>query len=245
MKVYSGLVSIHVLKKEIMKRLPIVLIMGGALFLMGYLMPEGAGFRIESSNNQYQAMAQGSLPGIFYGLAFGLLVFVLPRKEIIANAIKPVGVLRRLGAIYVNMFVILFILINLTVLPILLVEAMHTGEFQWSFYREFSRGTDGLVGGGSVLFIFGLIFYYYYKSLVNNRPTIGQYVMGYQIVNNGDAWTRRRALRRMGLTLLTLVAWPVTAIIAVRHEKKAFWFDLKTDSIAERFDYASEEKMLS
>jgi hypothetical protein len=219
--------------------------MVGALFLMAFVTPESSGFQIVCRNDQCKALAQGSLPGIFYGLAFGLLVLLSPRKEICPDAIKPVGVLRRLGALFVNMFVILTALTNLTVLPVLLAEAMHTGLFQWSFYREFSRSTDWFVGGGSVLFIFGLIFYYYYKSLVINRPTFGQYVMGYQIVNNGDAWTGKRALRRMGLTLLTLCAWPVTSIIAARHNKKAFWFDLKTNSIAERFDYVPGKKMPS
>lgn len=228
-----------------MKRLPMFLVMAGAFFLMGYLSPETSGFQMEYKNGQYRALAQGSLPGIFYGLAFGLLIFLLPRKEICPKAIRPVGVFRRLGALYVNMFVVLFAIVNLTVLPVLLVEAVHTGEFQWGFYREFSRSTDWLTGGSSVLFIFGLIFYYYYKSLVNSRPTIGHYVMGYQIVNTGDAWTRRKALRRMGLTFLTLCAWPVTAVNAARHDKKAFWFDQKTDSIAERFGYAYEEEMLS
>lgn len=224
-----------------MKRLPMFLIMIGALILMGYLAPESSGFQMECRDDQCRFFAQGSLPGIIYGLSFGLLMFLLPRKEIYSNAIKPVGVLRRLGALYVNLFVVLFALVNLTVLPILFVESTYMGEFKWSFYREFSRGTDGLVGGSSVLFMFGVIFYYYYKSLVSSRPTIGHYVMGYQVVNNGDAWTRMRALKRMGLTLLTLCAWPVTAILAVRNDKKAFWFDLKTDSIAERFDYSRKE----
>ncbi len=219
-----------------MKRLPMFLTMLGALSFSWFLMPEGAGFQVTYSDGQYTAWAQSSLVGILYGLAFGLLMFFMPRKEICPNPIKPVGVWRRLGTIYVNSFVIVFTLTNLSVLPILLVEAMQTGEFQWSFSREFSRATDSLVGGSSVLFIFGLIFYYYYWSLVSVRPTIGHYLMGYQIVNNDQEWTRKKALRRMGLTMLTLFAWPMTVFIAARHDKKAFWFDLKTDSIAERFD---------
>lgn len=226
-----------------MKRLPIFLIMVGALFLIGYLTPEGSGFQMQWKNGQFRAIAQGSLLGIVLGPIFGLVMIYTPRKETMVNAVKPVGVFRRLGAIYVNMVVIMFTFMALMVLPILLIEAAHTGEFQWGFYRTFSRGTDVVVGSSSALVIFGIIFYYYYHSLLNNRPTIGHYMLGYQVVNNGDPWTRGSALLRMGLTLLTLCAWPVTAIMAARHEKKAFWFDKKTNSIAERFDYAEQKEV--
>lgn len=221
-----------------MKRLPMFSIFLGAMILFWVLVADGIGFDAECANDQCKYIARGSLPGIFFGLGFGLLMFLLPRKETCPNPIRPVGVLRRFGAFYVDLGFILLVFSSLAELPILFVEAIHTGSFQWSFTREFARGTDWVVVTSGLL-VLGLLFYYYYKSLLADRPTLGQYLCGYQITKSGEPWTPATALARMGATLSSGCGWPV-AFIAAKHEKKAFRWDLKTDSIAERFRYADE-----
>lgn len=231
----------YLLKGGVMKRLPASIFVIALLFFFGSFSPYGAGFTSECSNGNCEVAARGSLHGIFAGLAIGVLVWLMPRKKTESWATEPVGVFRRLSAVYINMAVILFTLTNIVVLPILLVEAEYTGEFQWNFERDFSRDWDFLLTGAGVLFLFAAMFYHYYRSLIVGRPTIGQYLMGYRIVRNGGPWTRTTAMKRMGHTLLNLCAWPIAVFMALKNEKKAFWWDLKTDSLAERFAYADEE----
>lgn len=220
-----------------MKRLPIFLIILAALFLMQFAAPDGSGFSIDGSENEYKFVAVSSSISIISGIVIALVTFFIPRKEIIVDVTTPVGIFRRLGAIYINMFAIMIPTIPLLVLSLLAIEAIHIGEFHWSVYREFPRSTDALVGSSIVFFIFGLIYYYYFKALKTGKPTIGQYLMGYGILGNNEDWTTKRALVRIGLSTLTLCIWPISIFFALRHPKKAFWFDTQTNSIATRFRY--------
>lgn len=220
-----------------MKRLPFFLILGGIIVLMSYAAPQGSGFSNECVDNQCRFVAATSLKALIFGPFLGVMIFFIPKKKIIPDASRAVGIFRRLGAIYINMFVVMLPVISALVVPMLLIEALYTGEFRWSFYREYSRNTDVLVSGLSVLIVFGLMFFYYYRALKIERPTIGQFLMGYYIDGNGEVWTRKRAWKRIGWSMLTLCIWPVTIFIALRNPDKAFWFDLKTNSLAMRFDY--------
>ncbi len=225
-----------------MKRLPIFFSIVAIYVLINFLVSEPSGFNFQCKNDECRYIASSSINGIIFGFILGITVFFIPRKKIEIDNTSIVGIFRRIGAMYINLFVVMAPIAAIITMPILLIEAWHTGEFQWSFYREFSRSTDWLAGALSTLPVFVAIIYYYFKSLKKNSPTIGQYLMGYYITGNDEEWTTKRAMKRIGWTMLTMCIWPVTIIIALRNPQKAFWFDLKTNSLAARFDYTQDTK---
>ena len=223
-----------------LKRLPIFLLLLAAFVGMGQMAPEGSGFQFRCVDDDCVAAAATSLGGIFGGVVFGVLIFLLPRKKIEQDGLSSVGIFRRLGALYVDMFAVMLPLTGLFTLPILFVEAAHVGEFHWSFYREFSRDTDMAIALPSVLVIFLVLIVYHIGHLVKGRATLGQYVLGYRIVGGEMPWTKARAFKRMGWTFLTLAIWPIAIFVALNKPGKLFWFDLKTASAAERTAYFGE-----
>lgn len=214
-----------------MKRLPTFLFIIFCAALLKYLIPAGSGFSVKCVNDQCQTVAASSLQSIAFGLVFLLLILFFPRKEMIMDSEKKMGFLRRLGAIYVDLFVLSIAISGVLTLPLLIIEYHHTGEFKWSFYREYTRATDWYIGTVMVFFTFGVWGYYHYRSLMLDRPTIGQYVLGYKIYGNGQAWTRSRILKRFGWTLLTMSIWPGAIFFAWSKRNRALWFDEKTDSL--------------
>jgi len=226
-----------------MKRLKLAATIFVLTLIYGLLSPGESGVEAGTRDAEYIFSASGSLAGIFVGVGIGLILINLPFEKFTVNPSSKVGVLRRIGAMYINLFVVMLPTVALVTLPVLIIEAWHTGIFQWSVYREFERGTDWVIGA-SVMAVFVLYVFYYYWSLISSRPTIGQYLMGYTISSFDPIWTPKRALMRISLTLLTMCIWPIAVIFALRHPQKAFLFDVFSESCPFKFSYTDEKALI-
>jgi len=121
---------------------------------------------------------------IFFALLCGFAAIFFPRIERTDVPRRPVGHWRRYAAVNIDFLVIIALLISLYLLPILAIEYFATGEWKWSYKREKAEFRDLISGIGFLGLYFGL-YYYFYKHAALNRPTPGQYIMGYRIIPNG------------------------------------------------------------
>lgn len=81
---------------------------------------------------------------------------------------------------------------------------------------------------------FAGLFYYFYGRLRANRQTLGQYVLGYRIVNVTAAKGTPRHARRVLLSFFGLCMWPISIVVALIDRDKAFWWDAVTQTRAVR-----------
>ncbi len=82
-----------------------------------------------------------------------------------------------------------------------------------------------------------IIFYYHYKHLMLNKPTVGQYISGYMIDGNDQKWTISRVFARLFLSAIAMGIWPIALYAAFKNEKKHFWFDRDTNSFPVRISH--------
>ena len=226
-----------------MKRLPTFLFLVGAIVLFAIAAPEGASSQSICRGAECEVSAETSLFAVIFGIAFGLLASLLPRSKTHINPTQTVNLVRRLAALCVSLIVILITFAPLLVLLDLAIEWAHTGAFKWSFHREFWRTTDGLVGIPSTFSILALLFYFKGKAAVTGRPTFGQYVAGYQVLNDGKNYPNRGWRWWIGLTLIALIVWPATLLILATQGKKALLYIPKYGSTGARFEYADQKSL--
>lgn len=177
--------------------------------------------------------ASTSMLSIIGGLALLAFVWAYPQRSGGPDNAKPVTILQRLGAFYVDFLVVVASVGPLVTLPALLVEAHHTGSFQWGFERTFLRDTDLIATLPSVAFMFLALFSYFYGHAVMRRQTVGQYLLGYRVEGTNDTGAPSFAVNVI-LSFIGLCMWPVSTFMAQRRTDKAFWWNLATHTRAVR-----------
>lgn len=111
----------------------------------------------------------------------------------------------------------------------LVAEGHFTGQFQWSFTREFTRPTDTMIVLPVALGCFLALFVYFYMHARIGRQTLGQYVLGYRVTAS-SADVQPAYGQRVVLSFVGLCIWPISVIMAVRKPSKDFWWDSATNS---------------
>jgi len=175
-------------------------------------------------------VASTSLFSIMFGVIFILFAILFPRA-IRNDGEKLAGFWRRFGAFLIDFIVIILSLSPILALPLIITEYSYTGDFSWAFKREFSRPTDNAVIMPSVFISLFSLVYYFYKFTLMSKPTIGQYILGYRIIGDSVAISKSVALKRVGLSMLGMCAWPI-AIIHGLIKKRVFWWDSGSGSRA-------------
>ncbi|MET1257458.1 RDD family protein [Aliikangiella maris] len=160
---------------------------------------------------------------------FSFLCFY-PQQKSSHDRTEIVGVWRRLGAFYLDFMIVLIGITPLLALPLLIQESSYTGQFVWSFEREFSRSTDSNYILPGVGLAFWFLFYYFYKHPKSGRQTIGQYVLGYKVVSNTDEPSDAEFGVRVFYSYIGLCAGPISLYLALKNPDKAFWWDSATNT---------------
>jgi len=161
---------------------------------------------------------------LIVALALLVLLFTYPRLDHPTDDRKVVGVLRRLGAFFLDFALIMVIAAPIGAIPTLLAEYHYTGTFQWSFVRDFERPTDTALILPVAIGIFVAMYFYFSLHPKGNRQTVGQYVLGYRVVASGGTLSPSYGHRAL-LSFIGLCMWPVSVVMALRNERKAFWWD--------------------
>lgn len=173
--------------------------------------------------------ASASLSGLVVAIVLAGFILLFPRKRGTVITEQTVGLLRRLAAFYLDFFLFMLVLAPLLATPALLIEASATGEFEWEFVRDFSRPSDGWVLTPVFLFAFYLLYSYFYWHAAKQRQTIGKYLLGYSLRAADETGDRPQFGRGLLLGALGMAVWPISLVLALRHEDKALWWDVRTN----------------
>ncbi|MBI2398435.1 MAG: RDD family protein [Xanthomonadales bacterium] len=209
------------------------LVVVGALLLSAMASSGRVGVTWSCVNSECLVAASSSALSIAISVGLVLLLLLIPRQQCAPASTRVVGAVRRLGAFLLDFTVAVLIASPLLAMPMLMAEANHSGAFAWSFERDFSRQTDSAHAVGGVGCVFIALFLHFYLPSRMHRPTIGQFVLGYQIRPNGGRHAPMYATRVV-LSCIGLCAWPMSVLLAMRRANKAFWWDVMTETTAVR-----------
>lgn len=188
-------------------------------------------------NGKCYTAVSASLVSLALSIIIGLFALFCPRREMLANPAKPVGIFQRFGAFMLDFMAVLSAFTPLFTLPILFFEAQATGAFAWSFSRDFARPTDALAIIPGVLLAQISLVYYYYFHAAKSRQTIGQYILGYKVAPVIGA--KPNYLQRTIYAVFGMCMWPVSTYLAARRLDKAFWWDRASGTKVIRVDEKS------
>ncbi len=209
-------------------RLLALLVLVGTVALSASLAGDYVGVSSSCVNGDCIVGASSSPGSVMISLAIiGFVVFQPEWKSQIDTS-RAVGVWRRFGAFFIDFLLVLLAVAPLTTLPMLFAEAAHTGEFHWSFIRDFGRPNDTLFVLPAVLLGFASLYFYFFYLPWKSKQTVGEYILGFKIVAaSGQGFSPNYALRPM-MSFIGLCAWPVSVFLALRNEDKRFWWDTKS-----------------
>jgi RDD family len=110
-----------------------------------------------------------------------LLLLKWPKQHGTILEDTRVSLIRRVAAFYIDVSVAMIGVIPLTTMPILVVEYLTMGEWQWSFDRDFFRDTDWIFVVCLLASFYG-IFYYFKWHFDKRKQTVGQHLLKFMLV---------------------------------------------------------------
>jgi len=161
------------------------------------------------------------------------IVFVLllrwPKLQVDIIEDSRVGIFRRIAAFYVDISVCTIGILPLVSMPPLFLEYLATGEWQWSFERDFVRRADLL---NLTVFFIGLygMFYYFSWHFKNGKQTLGQHFLGFKLVPAGE---RPNMFFRAVVAHFNFSWWPTWPWTLFR-KKQDYWWDTASKIKARR-----------
>ena len=179
-------------------------------------------------NDKCLVAASSSVGSVIISLALFVYLFLRPTAPLRINANGVVGVWRRFWAFLIDYALVLFVVSPLAALAPLLIEAGHTGSFEWSFVRTFSRPSDSLVVVPAVFASFTALYLYFFLHPLKNWQTVGEYILGFKVVAASDIGPKPVYGTRPITSFIGLCVWPISVYFALQKEDKRFWWD--TDS---------------
>jgi hypothetical protein len=114
-----------------------------------------------------------------------ILIFLLlmrwPKRHgaIVENS--RVSLVRRIAAFYIDLLVAMIGVLPFAVVPVLFVEFLVTGEWQWSFERDYVRSTDW-INAICMLGAFYGMFWYWRWHFHRQKQTVGQHLLKFKLV---------------------------------------------------------------
>ena len=187
------------------------------------------GAQLRCENSACLVSAGATPQSLVVAIAILAFLFTYSQREQEPNNQAIVGVWRRLGAFLLDFTTIMVIAAPIGAMPTLIAEYYYTDSYQWSFARDFERPTDMLLIMPVGIGIFMAMFFYFYVHAKRGIQTLGQYVLGYRVVAANSAEGPSYGMRAL-LSFVGLCAWPVSVVLAMKHERKAFWWDAATGS---------------
>lgn len=196
------------------------------------------GYSSYSTDHQDYVMA-ATTPSALALALLGLVVFVaLARTELRIAEFQIAPLWRRYIALVVDFWFTVFT--SAAVLPLvpLMLEYRRTGEFRWSFSRDYSVPSDW-VGGPLVLIGIAAMVAYFALTLANRRQTVGRWMMRIATVQVDGSAIRMPVLaasRRLYKELRELLSFAsLTNAVKGRQADRRTWHDAGDSFIVVRY----------
>jgi hypothetical protein len=130
-----------------------------------------------------------------------------------------VGLLRRFAAFYIDLFIAMAGVLPIICMTALATEFYATGNWQWSYERDFFRPTD-VIDIAAFLLGFAGIFYYFRWHFKKRVQTLGQHVLGFTLIAT-DA--NPSMTTRAFVALVILSWWPFWPWTMFGHKQDFLW----------------------
>lgn len=205
-----------------------VIFVFGAFFVSASLSGDYVGTSSTCVRDQCTVIGSSSFGSLIVSLVMIAFLVLRPDLQTAVESDAVVGVRRRLGAFFIDFALVLIIISPIAALPLLIAEASHTGTFEWSFVRQFSRPGDGLLVFPGIFGSFAALYFYFFYYPWKGRQTVGEYVLGFRIVAAESTGLSPNYGMRPFTSFVGLCAWPISLYFALQKEDKRFWWD--TDS---------------
>jgi hypothetical protein len=206
-----------------MGRLWVLALFGAALVVLA-LAPYGSTATVQCVNAVCRTEVATSPVALAVSLGLLLFIGLYPQKQGERWPGVSVSVWERAAAFLIDSWTVLLIFSPFLALTLILVEADATGEFRWTFAREYSRPEDAILIPG-VLGVQLTLFLYFFLHGRAERPTIGQYTLGLRLEGVPGAGERPRYLLHVALATVGLCLWPISVYLALRRSDRAFWWN--------------------
>lgn len=220
-----------------MKRLPIAIALFAALFITPMFAGGSAGATVQCVGGKCVAGASSSILSIFIGLILFMVLLLTPRHPF-RPADTHVGFWRMVGALVADSFLASVGFAALLAVPMLVAEAQYTGDFAWRFAREFLRSTDWTFAILGVFGSYAVVIALRVRAHTSGKPSFGQYLLGYQVVNDKDRMDVKSALVRIGWAVLYLVLWPVYLVYKFAKKLDRDLWDVRCQAKSVRLEYS-------
>ena len=212
-----------------MSRLIVFVVVAVSFAVISWSSPGNFGAESRCVNSECMVSAGSSPLALLVALVLLALFLFYPRHRQQITSQSIVGVFRRFGAFFLDFAAIMLVASPVAAIPTLVAEYFYTGSFQWNFEREFGRPTDVLLIIPAVLGVFTALYLYFSLHPKHQRQTLGQYVFGLLVVATSDSLHASFG-KRVLLSFIGLCAWPVSVVMALRNQDKAFWWDAATNT---------------
>ncbi|MGL6259915.1 RDD family protein [Vibrio sp. WXL210] len=195
-----------------------------------YFSTVDAGFGAKCIGMNCIISASASIVSILTGVMLIVVIVKVPRLATF-NTQAPAGLLRRFASFMLDFFVLLTVFTPIASVIMVLVEYYHTGNFSWTFRRDYLRDSDYWFIALSILFYFVYVAYYFYYYASKCKPTLGQLIFGFNVVAIEGEMTSTMAIKRVILSILGVSLFPISALYGLVNDR-VFWWDSGSDSIA-------------
>jgi len=220
-----------------MTRLPLAILLLCCFFAVTYFGGGEIGASLECGSGGCLVSASSSPISATLGpLLFFALVF-LPRRSVRGTDAIP-GIFKKMVALFSDLFLVLMGFTAISAVPMLLVEYSHTGVFQWSFARDFTRWTDGLLTLFSVAVTCLAFLLLRAGALRTGSSSVGQYVSGYLVVSEQGKVNWKTFLSRSIWAGLYLWFWPVYFFYRLIKGQKEHSWDIRSGTKSVTFKYS-------
>lgn len=197
----------------------------------------GGNFAMHCVDRNCEVMASSSAVSAVLGVVLLVALLSIPRRAFELTG-EAVGCWRMIAALFIDMMLVTLGLASVLALPMLLAEASYSGHFEWSFRRKELRPSDApLAIGGTTVLLLALIVLRMH-ALWRQRPSFGQYLMGYAVIGDGSAEiTLPVVLRRTVWAVLLLALWPLYfGYKLIARPARDVW-DRQAGTVARKFVY--------
>lgn len=123
---------------------------------------------------------------VLFGILIGAFSVWFPQLEPVKRADQSVALWRRSIALLVDLHVGITACVTVSLLASQIGVFALTGVWSWSEVDP-SSPVVATVNGIGLLIAFTLLYCYFWLPSKNNRATVGQYIMGFQVVSDGSA----------------------------------------------------------
>jgi hypothetical protein len=156
-----------------------------------------------------------------------VVIFSWPRAKLPVISGIPIGRFRRYVAATIDLLCVSYVYFSIIFSLTYLMEWIATGIWQWSWQREAFEFRDII---SYLIFFAGFfgIYQYFWRHLVSGNPTVGQFVMGYRIIELEHPNLRKR----LHSGIIALWLWPIALMRSYDKQRGITYWDKETNTRA-------------